>query len=648
MREIFLDFETFSYADLRAVGSYRYAEHPSTEPLCYAIGVDDSEIMLCVPDEAGRLEFPRDAGDEEGEEIFIAHNIEFEKNILKRKYGVEIPLSAWRDTAAMAARMSLPRNLEELAEFFDLDITAKLDANTARKGDSVCRPRKPSKSNRDTRWTPQTKPEAFQALYARCRQDVELLRAIYRKLLPLEESERRIWQVTLDMNERGVKVDLASIPPARAVLQAEGEPLEAEFEILTGCKLKSYVKVAKTLGLADVRKSTVRKALRDPQTSPGVHRALSILQALSKSSVAKLDAMEARVHEDDRVRGSFLYAGAERTIRWSSSGVQFQNFKRGLGKDTEMAFEALHAGALELIFDGAKRPAPDPPLTPTATIAEMLRGFIIGPYLVADLAQIEARGVAWLAEDEPQLTLFRNKADPYCEMAGVIYGTKVTKKDTERRFMGKQAELSCGYGIGSGKFQYLLDEVHDVQISDEFAKQVVNAYRQRHPKIVALWKRLNDGFVYAVAKKSDRLRVTRNIYMGVIEHGGKRYAYLELPSGRKMYYADPELESSPRGPVVRFFGRDPIRKVWGYVRAYGGMLCGHATQSTAREIIAAAVLRLNDAGFPPVMLVHDEIVTEQDGTRSLERFKNLMGIAPEWATGLPIEVDAFETFRYRK
>jgi hypothetical protein len=79
-------------------------------------------------------------------------------------------------------------------------------------------------------------------------------------------------------------------------------------------------------------------------------------------------------------------------------------------------------------------------------------------------------------------------------------------------------------------------------------------------------------------RRPQRLRVTRNIYMGVIEHGGMRYAYIELPSGRKMYYADPVLESSPRGPVVRFFGRDPIRKVWGHVRAYGGMLCGHATQ----------------------------------------------------------------------
>jgi DNA polymerase len=649
MPYLFTDFETFSTIDLKAFGAYRYAEHPDTEALCYALAFDDSPVGIAVPDDDGKMVFP--AGFHEMQDHYIvAHNIEFEKNILKRKFSIDIPWHKWIDTAALAARMSLPRSLEELAIFFSLDVSAKLDANTARKGDSVCRPRKPSKGNPATRWTPQTKPEAFAALYARCRQDVEITREVFKRLLALEPIEREVWQATLEMNERGVKVDLASIPPAKAVLYEDGLPLIAEFEGMVGYKLKSYKKVAARLGLPDVRKPTVRKALRNPKTPPAVHRALEILQALSKSSVGKLDAMVNRAHDDSRVRGSFLYGGAERTLRWSSSGVQFQNFKRGLSHETGVAFDALHNGSLGIIFDGAKRPAPDPALTPTGTIAEMLRGFILGPCYVGDYAQIEARVIAWLAEDEPALQLFRAREDPYCAIASVIYRRPITKKDTAERFMGKQAELGCGYGLGGGGFRALLDDIHDVQIEEDFSKMVVGAYRARHPKIASnrggLWQRLGDGFVYVVAKKAERVRVTRNIYMGTIIHAGTRYAYIELPSSRRMYYADPQLDSTPKGPCVRFFGRDKYSKGWTYIRTYGGALAGHVTQACAREIIAASILRLRALGYPLVMTVHDEIVSEPWG--SLKDFTNQMRIIPQWAEGLPIEVDAFETLRYRK
>lgn len=639
----FLDFETFSYADLKAIGTYRYAEEPSTEALCYAITVDDAPVSICVPDGDGVLRFP---GDIPGK--IVAHNIEFERNILRHKFGIDVPLEQWVDTAALAQRMSLPRKLTDLATFFGLDTTAKKEANTGRKEDSVCRPRKPTKGNAATRWTPATAPDRFQLLYRRCIQDVELTREIYRRLLEMEEKERRIWGLTLRMNERGVRVDLDSIPAARAVLEADSAPLVREFQALTGCNYRSPVRVAKALGMSDVRKTTVRKELRKPGIDPMKHRALSILQGILKASPSKLDAMEARSHADSRVRGSFLYCGAERTSRWSSSGVQFQNFKRGLAHETDIAFAALHSGVLDLVFDGAPRPPPDPPLTPTATIAEMLRGFILGPFLVGDLAQIEARGIAWLAEDEEQLTLFRNKGDPYCAMAAEIYGVPVTKKEKDRRFMGKQAELGCGYGLGWEGFIRMLDEIYDIQVDPEFAKMVVAAYRRRHPKIVKMWSRLNDGFVYAVAQKAERLRVTRNVYMGVFDHMGMRYAFIELPSGRKLYYANPELVSTPRGPCVRYFGRDRFSKGWTQIRTYGGKIAENVTQAVSRDVIAEAMLRLDDAGEVIDMTVHDEVVAEQDGSRSLSDFKRIMEIVPPWANGLPIEVDVFETFRYRK
>lgn len=638
---LFLDFETFSYADLPAIGVYRYAEHPSTEVLCVAWALDDSSVELIVGEDLP-TDIPEDT-------TFIAHNIEFEREIMRHRFGIETSPGEWIDTAALSARMGLPRNLEEASEFFGLDTAEKMQANTARLGDSVCRPRKPTKGNPETRWTPTTKPEAFEALYRRCKRDVELSRELLRRLLPLEDRERKLWLLTMKMNERGVKIDLPSIPLARAVIEKESTPMIAEFTALTGCKLKSYVRVAKTLGLPDVRKPTVRKALRKPGLNPRVHRALSIYQALSKSSIGKLDAMEARAHADTRVRGSFLYCGAERTSRWSSSGVQLQNLKRGLGETTEIAFRALRSGALEFVLEGADASAPhEPKLTPTGIVSEIMKGFLLGPFLVGDFSTIEPRVLAWFADDEEQLKLFRDGGDPYCALASVIYGRKITKKDVGERFMGKQGELGCGYGLGAGGFQFMLDDTYDVQIEKEFAQQVVNAYRQRHPKNVAFWKRLNDGFIYALAKKIDRIRVTKHLSMGYSEIAKTPFLWIELPSGRKMYYGTPELEATPKGPCVVYYGRDRYTGGWGWIRTYGGKLAENVTQGFAREVIAEAMLRLDAEGFDLQMTVHDEVAAEQDGTKKLEDFRSIMETPPPYAFDLPIKVDAYETLRYRK
>ncbi len=302
---------------------------------------------------------------------------------------------------------------------------------------------------------------------------------------------------------------------------------------------------------------------------------------------------------------------------------------------------------MDFAFTGARRPIPDPSLTPTGTIAEMLRGFILGPLYVGDLKQIEARGVAWLAEDEEQLSLFRAREDPYCAMASVIYGEPVTPRDSDKRFMGKQAELGCGYGVGYRTFMTMLDETYDVQITEEFSRRVVDAYRRRHPKIVKLWTRLGQGFQYAVARRVERVRVTRNLWMGVVEVAGERYAYVELPSGRRVYYPRPELASTARGPCVSFFGKDRYSGGWATIKTYGGKLAENATQAACRDVIAEAMLRVDAAGFPIIMTAHDDIVVEPAG-RDLKEFKDIMEVPPGWAAGLPIEVDAFEAMRYRK
>lgn len=657
MRLLFLDFETRSEADLPAVGAYRYAEHPTTEVLCAAWERETGHAGFCDGMNSVLMEQVID------DRIIVAHNVEFEKSILREVLGIDLPVDRFIDTAAMSARMSLPRRLEEVAKFFGLDTEAKDAGKKAIL--ALSKPRRPTKKDPSKWITKQARPDLFEMLYARCKQDVSLTREIYNLLLPLEEKERKIWQVTIEMNERGLLIDRKNIAPAHRLLEADAAPQLEEFERLTGgIKLKSYVKLAARCGLPDVGKSTVRKALRDAATTPEVRRILEIYQGLGKSSIAKLDAMLDRMSPDDRVRGSFVYCGAERTARWSANGIQPQNFPRGFtGEEIFLVFRAIERGVewVETLFVGCARPSPEPALTITSTVANALRGFIVAApgktLIMGDLSQIEARTLNWLAGQDDTIHLFATGGDPYCAMASKIYGHPVTKKDKDKRFMGKQAVLGAGYGLGPNGFQFMLDETYDVQIEESFAETVVAAYRAASPKVTTFWDRLNAAFIFVIANRSKKVSLwpaggpRPQIFLGTFERGNVLYAYIELPSGRRLYYAAPSLAPSPRGPQARYFGRDRFSKGWTDVRTYGGKLAENVTQALSRDVMAEAMLRLDAAGFDLEGTVHDEIIAEQEDRRIEERakqFHDLMVAVPAWAKGLPLEAEVFVSTRYRK
>lgn len=660
MNLLFLDFETRSEADLPSVGAYRYAQDPTTEILCAAWERENGLAGFADCMTSALMENVIE------DRIIVAHNVEFEKSILREVLGIDLPVDRFIDTAAMSARMSLPRKLEEVALFFGLDTAAKDEGKKAIQ--ALSKPRRPTKGDPSKWITPQARPDLFEKLYARCRQDVSLTREIYRLLLPLSEKERKIWQVTIEMNEHGLLIDRESIAPAHALLEADSAPLLQEFDKLTGgIKLKSYVKLAARCGLPDVGKATVRKALRDVATKADVHRILEIYQGLGKSSIAKLDAMLDRMCSDNRVRGSFVYCGAERTARWSANGIQPQNFPRGFtGLEIFLVFRAIERGMdwMEVLFVGCARPAPEPALTVTSTIANGLRGFIVAPpgntLIVGDLSQIEARTLNWLAGETYKVEMFANGEDLYSYMASAIYGKEINKKDhPAERFMGKQAELGAGYGLGARGFQFMLDDNYDVQISEDFAQTVINTYRAKSPRVTKFWDRVQACFVHVIGNRSKKVALwpeavregRPQIFMGTFERENILYAYIELPSGRRLYYAAPSLVSSPKGPQARYFGRDRYSKGWTDVRTYGGKLAENITQALSRDVMAEAMLRLQEAGFALNGTVHDEIISEEEEAGSEEKakqFHDLMVQVPEWAPGLPLEAEVFVSRRYRK
>jgi DNA polymerase len=274
-------------------------------------------------------------------------------------------------------------------------------------------------------------------------------------------------------------------------------------------------------------------------------------------------------------------------------------------------------------------------------LKQTMRALLVGPFLVGDYGQIEARLLSFIAGDKLLLTAFEKGQDPYKLMAANIYHKDPEDVTKPERFMGKQAVLGAGYGLGHRGFRSLLDLTYDVQIDEEDAIRIIDGYRAASIAVVQLWKKLEKALAYAAKLIGKRVVILPGLSM-------KFHSYdtmtIRLPSGRDLWYRN--VEYRPR-EGWRAYGRDRVTKQMGQVPIHGGALTGHIVQSTARDIMASALERLEDANFRTVLSVHDEAVVES-GPERLEEFEQTMLALPHWAAGLPIKVDVFATERYRK
>ena len=630
MKPLFIDLETQSECDLTKVGPRIYAKHPSTSVLCIAWSFGDDRVHVwkrgddLVGSTWWEMMF-------RGDVPFVAHNIEFERWIIDAQFGVGLPPEKWIDTMATAAAFGLPRSLEDAAVAMRLG--EGKDVEGQRIMMKLSRPRKPSVDNPALFWDEESKPDDFEKLYNYCAQDVRVMVELWKRLPSLSIQERKIWEMTVRMNDRGVAIDTAAIPLAREMAKQEETRLANEFEHLLGVKPNSP-KASKILHMDSLDKLSVRRRLTENITDVE-RRALLIRQEFARSSVKKLKALEERTSPDGRLRGSLIYGGAERTLRWSSGGVQVQNFPRGLGKGTEAAFQALHGGALDFLYDDV-----------LGTLSNMLRGFFLGPLLVGDFAQVEARVTAWIAKQKDLLATFATGADPYRAMASSVYNIPAAQVSKEQRFMGKQAILGCGFGMGADKFMRMLDETYDVRVEPEFAQQVIRIYRRKYTDITKTWEKLDDAVKFAIRKKSAGILINK-VVIGTTTKSDIDFLWIQLPSGRKLYYADPEI--SLEDDTISYYGRNPYKGgQWERVHTWGGKILENIVQATSRDLLAEAMLRLELYGFKLILTIHDEVVAEDDNEHSIVDFENILKASPSWASDLPVGVECFECGRYQK
>lgn len=578
--------------------------------------------------------------------VKVAHNSAFERGAFARWLGQDMPPEEWEDTMILAAMNGLPMSLD------DVGAALQLRDQKIKEGTLLinyfCRPCKATIANGGrTRNLPEHAPDKWERFVEYCRRDVEVCQAIWQKLhrFPIPDWERKVWALDARINERGVLVDTELAEAAIAVDEAFKSEHTDELRRLTALDNPNSVSQLKEwlegvgVEVDSLNKATVselRKQLPDPTT----RRVLELRQLLGKTSTKKYEAMTTTAGKDHRVRGLLQYYGAGRTGRWAGRLVQVQNLPQNHLDQIGLVRELVRARdleTLELLFDSV----PD-------VLSQLIRtAFVAKPgytFLVADYAAIEARVIAYLAGERWRMDVFAQGGDIYCSSASQMFKVPVEKHgiNGHLRQKGKVAELACGYGGGVGALKDF--GADKMGLSEEEMQQIVDQWRQASPTIPRFWRDAENAAKRALENPGR----TFALPCGVKYMRDADALRCRLPSGRILSYWGAQIGDHNGRPSVLFMRQNQTTRKWEKTETWGGKLVENIVQAVARDCLAVALLRLDEAGYKITFHVHDEVIVEApDGTR-WEDVAEVMGRPIDWAPGLLLRGDGYETKFYMK
>ena len=461
MSYLYLDFETFSEADLKKVGSYAYAEHPTTEVLICTYAFDDEPVRVwdCTDgsDMPGDLHRALRRLVKPNSRIkMVWHNGSmFDRLIMKHCWGFDIPVSNTIDTMIWAFRHALPGSLDALCEV--LGVSAD-NAKDKRGKALIQRFSKPTPKNyKIRRYTAETHPDEWALFIKYAVSDITAMREVFHKLPRWgnSEFEDRVLELDQLINDRGFKVDVALAEAAIEAVEKHKAQLQEEAQRKYGGSLtgKDFLPILRELAPAhrihNAQKSTLNDLLADDDLPDDARTIIEMRLGAASTASTKYNPLLLGRSSDDRRRGCLQYGGAKRTLRWAGKGFQPQNLARGYYHDDELdkGISALLKGRAHRRFDVAKLTA--------STVRSCIIPEVGHKFVVADYSNVEGRGLAWLAGEETALDTFRAGLDIYCVTAGKMFGMDpddIKKNFKEIRQIGKACELGLGYEGGVGAF----------------------------------------------------------------------------------------------------------------------------------------------------------------------------------------------------
>lgn len=664
-RPVFLDFETRSLADLRKVGGHAYVAHPSTEVVCGAAILPNGERWVW-----SRWPFLEPKGASRGSEETppppvvdaalqagaAAHNAEGFDRLVWEALGM--PEVEWLDTAHLCAQAGLPRKLESATQ-------ATLGEGKDKAGAKLMRHISFPKAGalRDP------VPALLTPFVRYCLRDTELLVRLWDQehlpaLAAAHVDAGALLALDATINRRGVAVDLDWLAELRRVNAEASEWALAQaarwIEGDPGAALRSPQKLARLLArhgepVPDCRASTMQHLLL--HEAPAVRALAAARLAVARVLRGKLDALERFASADGRVRGTFVYHSAH-TGRWGNTGPQLHNLPR------------VPKGADGLRPSDAPAWAEEKGVPVQDVLGALIRGSLVPDpgyiFVSGDFSAVEARGVLWHAED-PLLAEFaasdqdKSAPDPYMREAGRLVGRPVLTRDDPLRQLGKICVLSLGYSGGANALERSAAKQR-IDFAGIKPQDAVESWRDAHPAVAG--RRTGGVFPRAdgtqvVVRRGGWWYLLKRALRRCILNGGVRRAgrvtferdgahvALHLPSGRRMLYRECRMEK-----LLPPWGGEPKwHPVWqsprGMKKLWQGTLAENVTQAACRDLLCAAMLRLEEAGFPVSLHVHDS-VTVQAKPGDRDRVRELLCVAPAWAAGFPVAADVTESERFLK
>lgn len=518
-----VDIESRSTVDLPERGIETYLTHPSTRPVSVVALLADRCLVwvnaehypsdkmplgaLDVGDDYGdpgpvSIDYSRDVPswlrDLAASHTFVGHNATgFDEPFMRRVMGID---ATWIDTLDAARACGLPGGLDAIGE-------ALLGVGK-HEGKKVL-----------AQFYNASKPAPWRHLWTLISYNIAdclLTWWLYDEVRQYaDDAETALIALHRKINARGVGVDMALRDAMESHSLAAVKHAGEEIERLTGGRLKrdelrSVPKVKawlESLGfkVANVRRETLAQLISDPEqffeggskidgdigtVSPLMRSVLRLRQAATRITGAKLARIEGHVGEDSRLRNMLVYHGAH-TGRFTSRVVQLHNLTRGVSKcdvasllrDGPPSYEAVEAEASRLRAAGLGW------VTNDDVLGTLLR-YVLVPtpgrkFGIVDYAAIEARGLAWLADETRLLDAFRTGRDVYCDFGARLFGRTITKDaDPDERQISKVTVLGAGYGLGSAKFSfYAANAGVDLASVGVTAEQCIEAYRDAYPRI---------------------------------------------------------------------------------------------------------------------------------------------------------------------
>lgn len=642
-----IDIETYSSIDLIKSGVYAYASAPDFKIILFGYAFNDETVKVIdlasgekLPDRVKKALVCKDV-------IKTAYNANFERVCIQQHFNTKLHIDEWRCSAIAASELGLPQTLKAVALILNLD--EQKDSRGKGLIKYFCMPCKATIKNKSRIINlPEHDIEKWNIFKEYCKKDVEVEREIRKKLskFPLVDNEQHLWEYDQRINDRGVKVDLEFVKIAIEFNNFYSNRCFEEAIKLTGLsnpnsvqQLKKWIFETTGEEISSLNKENVKELLNNTNNEQ-LKSLLDLRKHMSKTSISKYEAVLRSVGPDNRVRGLLQFYGANRTGRWAGRIVQVHNLPQNHLKDLECAREVVKEGDFE-IFEMLFGDAPP-------VLSELIRTLFIADkgrrFIVSDFSAIEARVIAYLADEQWRLEVFKTHGKIYEASAAQMFKVPIEsiKKGNPLRQKGKIAELALGYGGGVGALTSM--GALKMGLTEDELSPLVYKWREANKNIIKLWKSVERAAINAVNNKPSVI----NHGISFIKKSG--ILFIGLPSGRSIAYIRPKIEKNKFGSdCLTYEGVEQSRKVWSRIDTFGGKLVENIVQAFARDCLANSIVKLEDKGYEINFHVHDEIIINAPyGFSSSEEVANIMSEPISWAEGLTLKADAYETEFYKK